>query len=97
MTSFIVFNFVVKQFILQVIILFISEFLDFQKYFYQHFFESVQNLNKLCVVAAKGRLNVPTALGHMLVPSAQRWADNRCCRETPPPDHRVSRPIKGDS
>ena len=32
---------------------------------------------------AKGRLNVPTALGHMLMPSAQRWADIRCCRGTP--------------
>ena len=28
---------------------------------------------------AKGRLNVPTALGHMVMPSAQRWADNQCC------------------
>ena len=29
---------------------------------------------------AKGRLNVPRALGHMLMPSALRWADNQCCR-----------------
>ena len=29
---------------------------------------------------AEGRLNVPTALGHMLMLSAQRWADNKCCR-----------------
>ena len=28
---------------------------------------------------AEGRLNVLTALGHMLMPSAQRWADNQCC------------------
>ena len=33
--------------------------------FYKYFFE---------------RLNAPTALGHMLMPSAQRWADNKCCR-----------------
>ena len=32
---------------------------------------------------AKGRLNVPTALGHMLMSSAQRWADNQCCRCIP--------------
>ena len=29
---------------------------------------------------AEGRLNVPTALGHMMMPSVQRWADNKCCR-----------------
>ena len=32
---------------------------------------------------AKGRLNVPTALGHMLMSSAQRWLDNGCCGGTP--------------
>ena len=44
---------------------------------------------------AKGRLNVPTALGHMLMLSAQRWADNQCCRFIPPcPDYKT--PISGD-
>ena len=33
---------------------------------------------------AKGRLNIPTAMGHMLVPSARWWADNRCCGGNPP-------------
>ena len=32
---------------------------------------------------AKGQLNVPTALGHMLMASAQRWADNQCCKCIP--------------
>ena len=32
---------------------------------------------------AKGQLNVPTALGHMLMPSTQRWADNQCCAYIP--------------
>ena len=35
-------------------------------------------------VYLKGRLNVPTTLGHMLMPSAQRWADKECCRCIPP-------------
>ena len=44
---------------------------------------------------AKVRLNVPTALGHMLMSSAQRWADNQCCRcITPCPDYKT--PISGD-
>ena len=44
---------------------------------------------------AKGRLNVPTELGHMLMPSAQRWADNQCCRCIPScPDYKT--PISGD-
>ena len=28
----------------------------------------------------EGQLNVFTALGHMLMASAQRWVDNQCCR-----------------
>ena len=44
---------------------------------------------------AEGRLNVPTALGHMLMSSAKRWADNQCCRcTTPCPDYKT--PISGD-
>ena len=44
---------------------------------------------------AKGRLNVPTALGHMLLSSAQRWADNQCCRcITSCSDYKT--PISGD-
>ena len=40
-------------------------------------------------------LNIPTALDHMLMPSAQRWADNQCCRCIPPcPDYKT--PISGD-
>ena len=40
---------------------------------------------------AEGRLNVPTALGNMLMPSAQRWADNQCCRcITSCPDYKTS-------
>ena len=44
---------------------------------------------------AKVWLNVPTALGKMLMLSAQRWADNQCCRCIPPcPDYKT--PISGD-
>ena len=44
---------------------------------------------------AKRRLNAPTALGHMVMPSAQRWADNQCCRCIPLcPDYKT--PISGD-
>ena len=44
---------------------------------------------------AKGRLNVLTALGHMLMPLAQRWADNQCCRCIPLcPDYKT--PISSD-
>ena len=36
----------------------------------------------------EGRLNVFTALGHMLMASAQRWVDNQCCRcVLPCPDY----------
>ena len=38
-------------------------------------------IHKHC--SAKGRLNVPTALGHMLMPPAQRWADNQCVSRIP--------------
>ena len=60
---------------------FISVFLDL-KNIYQHIYQSSKNLNKIFVYlsTAKGWLNVPTALGHMLMdlmPSAQRWADNQ--------------------
>ena len=44
---------------------------------------------------AKERLSVPTALGHMLMPSAQRSADNQCCRYIPScPDYKT--PISSD-
>ena len=43
---------------------------------------------------AKERFNVPTALGHMLMTSTQRWADNQRCRCIPPcPDYKT--PISG--
>ena len=43
----------------------------------------------------QGRLNVFTALGHMLMASAQRWVDNQCCRcVLPCPDYET--PISGD-
>ena len=43
----------------------------------------------------EGRLNVFTALGHMLMASAQRWVDNQCCRcVLPCPDYET--PISGD-
>ena len=79
-------------------ILFFSDFSDFKKYFYRHFYESNENLNKLFCIG-KRRLNAPTALGHMLMPSAQRWADKQCYRRIPPPpppgpDYKT--PINGD-
>ena len=44
---------------------------------------------------AKGRSNVLTTLGHMLIPSAQRLADNQCCRcILSCPDYKT--PISGD-
>ena len=44
---------------------------------------------------AKWRLYVPTALGHMSMQSAQRWADNQCCRCIPScPDYKT--PISSD-
>ena len=59
--------------------LFFSEFLDLKK---------KKNL-------AKGRLNFPTALDHMVMLSAQSWADNQCCRCIPLyPDYKT--PISGD-
>ena len=43
----------------------------------------------------EGRLNVFTALGHMLMASAQRWVDNQCCMcVLPCPDYETS--ISGD-
>ena len=49
MTSIFVFNFVMKWFILQIMVLFFSEFLDVKMIYYQHFHESGENLNKLFV------------------------------------------------
>ena len=47
------------------------------------------------VYPTEGRLNVFTALGHMLMVSAQRWLDNQCCRcVLPCPDYKT--PISGD-
>ena len=43
----------------------------------------------------KTQTNVPTALDHMVMLSAQRWADKQCCRCIPLyPDYRT--PISGD-
>ena len=43
----------------------------------------------------EGRLNVFTALGHMLMALAQRWVDNqRCMCVLPCPDYKT--PISGD-
>ena len=39
----------------------------------QHFYETKQTI---CI--PEGRLNVFTALGRMLMASAQRWVDNQC-------------------
>ena len=40
-------------------------------------------INTKLYCTPKGWLNTSTALSHMLMPSAQRWTDNRCCREIP--------------
>ena len=58
----------------------------FIKIFFTHTFmnPTVTQTNFLYTQApARGRLNVPTALGHMLMPSAQRLADIWCCGGTP--------------
>ena len=79
-------------------ILLFSEFLDFLKYFFINI--SMNPLktqtNFLYTQAlAIGLLNVPTALCHMLMPSAQHWAVNECCGCIPPcPDYKT--PISGD-
>ena len=50
---------------------------------------------KQTICIPEGRLNVFTALGHMLTASAQRWVDNQCCRcVLPCPDYKT--PISGD-
>ena len=46
-------------------------------------------------IIPEGRLNVFTALGHMLMASAQRWVDKQCCRcLLPCPDYET--PISDD-
>ena len=75
--------------------------LSLKKYFSINIFmnpEKTQTNYLYTQMPANGRLHVPTSLGHMLMPSAQRWSDSRCCGGTPPPpDHRVPRAIKGGS
>ena len=34
--------------------------------------------SKQTIFTPKGKLNVSSSLGHMLMPSAERWADNQC-------------------
>ena len=48
---------------------------------------TMTNIKTTCT--HKGWLNVSTAFGHFSMPSAQRWADNRCCREIPNPHFRT--------
>ena len=42
------------------------------------------NNPNITVYWIKGWLNASTALGHKLMPSAQRWADHLCCVGTLP-------------
>ena len=49
LSSVLVFNFVLKKCIPQIMILFIFEFLDFNKYFLSIFYESSENPSKLFV------------------------------------------------
>ena len=70
-------------------------FFRFSKYLLIIFIR-IQEKPKHTVCSPKGWLNASTALDHPLMPSAQRWADNRCCGETRP-GHRVPIPIKGGS
>ena len=67
--------------------LFFWEFSYFYKYFQSTFLWN-QNKPKQTICIPEGRLNVFTALGHMLMASAQRWVDNQCCRcVLPCPDY----------
>ena len=69
-------------------ILFFSEFFRFFKLFFINISMNplkTQTNYLYTQTLAKGRVNVPTALGHMLMPWAQRWADNKCWMCIPPP------------
>ena len=47
-----------------------------------------EETQKQTICIPEGRLNVFTALGDMLMASAQRWVDNQCCRcVLPCPDY----------
>ena len=58
----------------------------FQKHFLSTFIR-IQRKPKQTICTPKRWLNVSTALGHMLMPSARRWADNRCCGGFPTRSH----------
>ena len=81
MTSMLVLSFVEKKFFPQILISFcfqnlkivLSTFLRIER----------QPTQTMCT--PKRGLNVGTALGHMLMQSTQRWADNRWCKKTPEP------------
>ena len=63
---------------------FFSDFPDFQKHFliiFIRFHEKPKHIAS----SPKGWLNVSTVLGHKLMPSSQRRADNRCSEGPPPP------------
>ena len=52
-------------------------------------------VTKQTICTPQGRLNVFTAIGPMLLASAQRWVDNQCCRcVLPCPDYKT--PISGE-
>ena len=64
-------------------------FSDLKKMFLLIFHESREKTKQTFCIP-KGRLNVPTTLVHMLMPSAQRRADNQCCRCIPPPRYQLA-------
>ena len=63
-----------------------SEFLDLNKYCFINIFMNLTKTQKNFVIPKhllKDVLNVSTASGHMLMPSAQRRANSRCCGGSP--------------
>ena len=48
-------------------------------------YKNPEKILKHCICTHKGRLNVIIALGHMLMPPAQRWADNLLLQVNPLP------------
>ena len=54
---------------------------DLKKYFYQHCWESLVNLNRLFVHLKDGLMLVQH-MATCLLTSAQRWADNRGCLQS---------------
>ena len=61
---------------------FIFRFFIYRLYFLSTFLR-IQTKSKQIILTPRVWLNASTALGHVLMPSAQLWADSWCCRRIP--------------